>query len=188
MIEFHANSAFSDRFMPAVHKIVGPLLCVRATREQDCREATDLVVPARSIAVRVRRWPILDERWLDEFTIRGSSESGAATEIHKIIRGRGDWLFYGHQAAPDPCDEIGRWMVVDLDALRAVLICARPHLLHQPDNETSGLRENKDGKTSLWFFNVRRLPPSVLVAEGGEATANVVPLPVRAPPVTAAAV
>lgn len=145
---------WSDAYIPAIKKIVGPLLLEESSFEVDTQQAADLVVMNardKTIACRVRRAGYAD-KYGHEFTIRAKRDSGAKTELEKIIDGFGDWMFYGH-AAPDGMN-VSRWMVVSLPALRAAIIRKQAAPIKQ---------SNGDG-THFVAFDVRRLPDSCLIA------------------------
>jgi hypothetical protein len=82
------DRAWSDRYLPAVQRIVGPLLLAPAPFRVDATEATDLMVmTARDmrIACRVRR-PGFAGPYGNEFTMRSRRyDSGAVTEIEKAV-------------------------------------------------------------------------------------------------------
>lgn len=156
----YANDrAWSDRYLPAVRAIVGPMLLVPAPLERDISEATDLIVlRARdmTIGVRLRRFGYA-QRFPGEFTIRSQRDSGAKTELKKIVDGWGDWLFYGHASKEAP--SIDSWVVVDLHALRAALI-RHPGILRE--GIASGETPNGDGTHFRWF-KTDLLPTNVLI-------------------------
>ena len=162
MSDYRTDRAFSDKLLPSVIKILAPLVGERlltpATDAQDRLEATDVVVLATGgwrIAVRTRAHGYAD-RYPHEFTLRGGRRSGVPTELTKIVDNWGTWLFYGHQAAPDPCVEIDPWMVVDLAKLRSAFIRC-PRLLHGPFGELSGITPNRDRETYFYWFEVERM-------------------------------
>jgi hypothetical protein len=116
------DRSWSDKYLPFVKRIIGPLLLEPAALEEDNLRATDLIIlKARDlrIACRIRR-PGYAERYPFDFTIRCQRDSGAETEMAKLVNGFGDWFFYGHAASE--CFGIDRYMVVDLAAWRAHLI------------------------------------------------------------------
>lgn len=122
-MSYAVNRAWSDRFIPAIKRIVGFYLLVPAPLDVDRQEATDLVVMrgrSMMIAARVRR-PGYVDKYPNDFTIRSEIDNGAKTELSKMTDGFGDWMFYGH-AAKDGGEGIDRWMIVDLRAWRAQLI------------------------------------------------------------------
>lgn len=161
MTYYSLDRSWSERFMPAVRQILGPLVLLPAAEHQDQLEASDLVILSVAdlrIAVRVRR-PGYADRYPHEFTIRYRRASGAKTEAEKIYDGFGDWLFYGH--AGDDFGSIASWMVVDLHSWRAHVArwCAqgwRPEWNEQ---------FNRDGVTSFLPFSVDdfRGEPNILI-------------------------
>lgn len=159
-MSWQSDKTWADAYMPAVRAIVGPRLLVDAPLERDQKEATDLIVlRARDMTIGVRmRRPGYAGRYPGQFTIRAHRDSGAETELKKIVNGWGDWLFYGH--AGDNA-QIPEWLLVDLHALRAAWI-RRPAILHTPDGGSSGKRSNGDG-THFYWFDVDHLPSDVLI-------------------------
>jgi len=121
-MSYGIDRKWSDQFIPAMRKIIGPHLLETSSFEVDTQQAADLVVfRARdvTIACRVRRHGYA-ERYPYDFTIRSARDSGARTELEKFTDGWGDWMFYGHAAQNDPIVE--RWWLIDLDAWRAAMI------------------------------------------------------------------
>lgn len=121
MPDYRVDREWSDLMIPQIKQIVGPFLLENAPLEFDTKEATDLMVfKARDmrIAARIRR-PGYASRYPFEFTIRCKRDSGAETELSKIINGWGDWLFYGHA---NESHWIDRWWLIDLHSFRAALI------------------------------------------------------------------
>lgn len=167
-MSYATDRAWSDRFIPAIQQIVGPLLLYPASFEEDAKRATDLMVfTARDmrIAARVRRAGYAD-RFPFEFTIRSHRDSGAETEMSKIINGWGDWLLYGHEGEGN---SLSRWWVVDLHAFRAALI----------RSASGGVRlrfqkqDNGDG-TRFVAYDLRSFPPHppILIAGSHELPAE----------------
>lgn len=149
---------FGDSWIPAIKRIVGPRLMSITPDEIDCKQAADLMVfTARDmkIAARVRRHGFAG-RYPYEFTIRARRDSGAETELSKIVNGWGDWMFYGHSDAEGKQFEL--WWLIDLHAFRAALIRDRGSLKY-------GDKPNGDGTYFKWF-DLRSFPshPSILVA------------------------
>ena len=159
---YKADRQWSDTYLPAARQIVGPLLLVPAPIERDVSEATDLIVlRARdmTIGVRIRREGYNDI-YPNQFTIRAARDSGAKTELRKIIEGWGDWLFYGHASG---AQGIMPWMIIDLSMLRAVFM-GKSDILHYPDNVVSGVKSNGDGTYFHWF-DASKLPASCIVSK-----------------------
>lgn len=155
---YERDRAWSDRFIPAMKQIIGPHLLEPAPNEWDIGKATDLVVlQARNmcIAARVRRTGYAN-RYPYEFTIRSRRDTGARTELEKIVDGWGDWLFYGHADALER--GFDRWWLVDLRSLRAALIRDKGDI----DCEE---KPNFDG-THFVAFDLRSFPsrPPILVS------------------------
>jgi len=124
--------------------------------DADCKEATDLIVlHARDmrIACRVRR-PGYGQRYPNQFTIRSHRDTGARTELEKIVDGFGDWFFYGHT---ENTGNISEWWLIDLAAFRAALV--------RRANIRRGQQSNGDGTHFVWF-DVTSFPerPPLLVA------------------------
>lgn len=150
-----------DRYLPLVQGIIGPLLLIPAPLEIDTKQATDLIVIyARplTIGVRIRR-PGYFEKWRYEFTIRSRRDSGAETELTKVMRGWCDWFFYGHAEATDPWDPplLRAWYLINMDSLRYHY--ARDGWLRTDQRHLSwGETPNGDGTHFAWF-DLRSFPP-----------------------------
>jgi len=158
-MSWQSDKLWSDRFIPTIKGIVGPLLLVEAPLEVDQKQASDLIVlRARDmmIAARIRR-PGFADSYPNDFTIRSARDSGAKTELAKMVDGFGDWMFYGH-ALDETSAFLKRWMLVDLRAWRAHLIRHRNKLQYQE-------KANGDG-TYFVAFNVQSFVghPALLVA------------------------
>lgn len=159
MSGYASDRQWSDLMIPQIKQIVGPFLLEPASFELDAKQATDLMVfSARDmrIAARVRR-PGYADRYPYEFTIRCKRDSGAETELSKIVNGWGDWLFYGHA---DTSNWISRWWLIDLDAFRAALIRSAMNGTPLKAKDMA----NGDG-TYFKAFDVRSFPevPPILV-------------------------
>ena len=153
--EYATNRQWSDMFIPAIRKIVGPIIVMPAPENEDMNRATDLMLFTAKdvrIAARVRRYGYA-ARYPGEFTVRHSLPSGATTELAKLIEGYGDWMFYGHQASPGSTD-VSPWMLIDLHKWRAEL------LRYGYNGGWSGLGQRKrnfDG-TSFMVFDTAMMP------------------------------
>lgn len=150
---------WADRYLSRIKAIVGPHLLVPAPFEVDSEQATDLIVlRARDmqIACRVRRPGYAENpRFRRQFTIRCERDSGAKTELAKIIDGFGDWMFYGH--ATDSGNEIHPWFLLDLHVFRASLI------RHRRQPVTFEDCDNGDG-TYFKAYNIDSFPPNIVIA------------------------
>jgi hypothetical protein len=112
----------------------------------DTKQAADLIVlnaENLSIACRVRRYGFHD-RYPNQFTIRSKRESGARTELEKIINGFADWMFYGH-ADQDGSANIPHWWLLDLTAWRSHMIRRNKQSIKY------GQQKNGDGTEFVWF-------------------------------------
>lgn len=158
-MSYQSDRSWSDQYIPAIKQIVGPLLLDVSSFEVDTKNATDLIVLRvndKMIAARVRR-PGYADRYPYEFTIRSQRDSGAETELRKVISGWGDWMFYGHAAEGGG---ISRWFVLSLPALRAELI-------RRPDELGWEKKSNGDG-THFVAFDLRTFVEPIIVASSHE--------------------
>lgn len=154
-MNYSENRLWSDRFIPDIKKIIGPLLLGESTFEVDTKEATDLVIMHTRdlhIAARVRRYGFSDKYPFD-FTIRSRSKNGQKTELSKIVDGMADWMFYGH--ADFNNKSISRWMVLNLDSFRAALIRKQVNIPREIPNS--------DG-TKFVTFDVMKFPENLIIA------------------------
>ena len=161
MGNFRSDFAWQERFYDTVRYIVGPLLLEPAGLERDMAEATDfMVLKARDMRIgcRIRRaasagGKSFSDRYPWEFTLRSHRDSGAKTELAKILEGWGDWLFYGH-AAHNDLPSLARWFVLDLHEFR---------LLHDWPLIKCVKQKNKDG-THFHAYDILSFGPEILVA------------------------
>lgn len=166
---YSVDRAWSDLYFDAVREIVSRFLIVAAPVELDRNRNTDLMVlHARNttIAARVRRAGFADVYPYD-ITIRYRRESGAQTELEKIVAGWGDWMFYGHAMPPDRTQQprIGRWYLLDLNELRRELLRDGVRVALSACTKYKGafqLKSNGD-RTHFLALDVRRFPSSVLI-------------------------
>lgn len=163
---YASDRAWSDRFIPEIKSIIGPRLLVETPDAIDREQAADLMVftvRGVTIAARLRRPGYLD-KYRYEFTIRARRDSGAVTELSKIVDGWGDWMFYGH--VDDTESRLAWWWLLDLHSFRAALI--------RRNTTGKGLRygekPNGDGTYFRWF-DVRTFPaePPLVIASSHPA-------------------
>lgn len=150
---YSTDRRWSDRFIPAIQRIVGPYLLCESPFEIDAKQAADLItLKARdlTIACRVRR-PGYIEKYGWQFTVRCKRDSGAETELSKIVNGWGDWMFYAFATSDSPSDGFARWFLIDLASWRAQLI-------RRNGNLKMGDKPNNDGTYFKWF-DVRSFEP-----------------------------
>lgn len=119
MTEWYEDKSWSDPYLEHTKRLLGTALIIEGDAGQDRLENSDLVVvrlePYR-IGVRIRRAWCFDI-WPDQFTIRSARDSGATTELAKILDGWGDYLFYGF-AHPNRAGRLQAARLIDLDTFR----------------------------------------------------------------------
>lgn len=149
-MSYRSDRAWSDRFIPAIKRLVGPHLLESSSLKVDTQQAADLtVLTGRNLTIAARvRSAGYAESFPFQFTLRAHRTSGARTELQKVVDRWGDWFFYGY-AINDADPEVGRWMIVDLHSFRSSY--ARRIIAAG----MSGIRKNNDGKTSFAWFDVR---------------------------------
>lgn len=157
---YAADRSWSDLMIEQIRQIVGPFLLRPTPFEMDAKQAADLFVfTARdmTIAARVRR-PGYADRYPFDFTIRSARDSGAVTELAKVIDGWGDWMFYGH-ASPE--NVIHRWYLIDLTSFRAALIRSG----RQDGFSLSFTKKSNGDGTHFVSFDLRSFPksPAILI-------------------------
>ena len=114
-MSYKENREWSDGFMSSVKSILGQTIISESTFEQDTEEAFDLITPnTKKIACRVRDY-YKNKQYIQEFTIRSQSEYLRKTEIHKILEGYGDWMFYGFVKE----NEVIYWSIINLGVFRS---------------------------------------------------------------------
>ena len=161
MNSYKNDREWSDRFLSHVYKIVGPLLMEPASFELDAKQSTDLIViKARDmrIGVRIRR-PGFFDRFPNDITIRSARDTGTETELLKIMKGFGDWMFYGHSDKSEK--SLVAWCLMDLNMWRYAMMTDR--YTNQAHRKQIS---NRDG-THFVAFDVTKMPQGVLISSGG---------------------
>jgi hypothetical protein len=161
---YSTDRAYSDRFIPTIKQVVGPHLIVPADLKADIKQATDMTILTAkdmTVACRVRR-PGYVDRYGWQFTMRSKRDSGAETELSKIVKGWADWMLYAFAQSDDPDDGFARWFLIDLKHWRC-------HLMRRTARPLCGDRSNNDGTYFAWF-DVRSFDPDppILVASSCE--------------------
>lgn len=162
---YAVDRTWSDRYLTAIKRIIGPHLLEESSFEVDTKQAADLVlIQAKDlkIACRVRRSTYKD-RYPYDITIRSKRDNGLETELEKIMKGYGDWLFYGHADSNEKDAAISRWFLVDLDAFRHHINTGAVQVKHIANKDyNTGL---PDG-THFAAFDLRTFPatPKILIA------------------------
>jgi hypothetical protein len=159
------DKAWSDQWVPAAKTLIGPYLLRNSTFEEDVHYAADLAMLKTKcgyVAMRVRRYGY-NVSFANQFTIRLVRDSGAKTEMRKILEGWGDWFFYAHEYY----GRLWPWYLIDLQALRcqlaidgfAALTGKAPHICFQK-------KSNGDGTHFLAFKITSFYPePPLLIAK-----------------------
>jgi len=147
--DYNQSKKWSDRFIPAIKRILSEVLISEAPFKEDANYNTDLMVldlkPYR-IACRIRNNDCLKD-YGDQFTIRDGRPSGAKSEFVKIRDGWGDIHFYGIANAAGT--ELVFWVVGDLNVLRIYI----ESYTKENNGKLPGiLKTNKDGTTFRAFY------------------------------------
>ena len=122
-----------------------------STREQDMKEASDLLLNGQGCALRIRSEKAL-QRWPDEFTIRAKRPGyGTDTEFQKIMDGHARFALYGFT---DNADKIVLLRLLDLDVFRDCI-------LGNPERYDRDMRTGTDGVGYL-VFNVGEFPAALV--------------------------
>lgn len=131
---YATNRAWSDKFIPHMQAIAGRVNFGVAPDLEDMHHNTDLIVLRGRgdvrVACRVRRF----KYYLDyprDFTIRAARDTGARTELDKILAGWGDQLIYAFANKEET--RIQDWRVIDLDLFRREFPQLRPARRANPD-------------------------------------------------------
>jgi len=161
MKQWEKDKAWSDRYLPAMKRILGEHLIGEAPLEEDIHRNTDLIVlrmQAVRIGCRVRRHDYLAQ-YGNEFTIRCARDN-AKTELTKILEGWGDFFFYGFAA--DAGQTLSKWTILDLSQFR--LWFSRRLYKMQPNEMPGKLLRNHDGSSDFRVFRWDALPKPAIIA------------------------
>jgi len=164
MKPFERDYDWQRQFIPQIKQILANYLIEEAPFEEDTRRNTDLLVlEAKNlrVACRIRRHEyVLNSRWRDEFTIRASRPNGIETELHKVLRGWGDRIFYGFAAADEAT--LCAWLLGDLNEFRLWhnRALARLSAGKMPGSEVP----NADGSSKGRAYRISDLPEAFVVA------------------------
>lgn len=155
------DKRWADRFLPEIKRILGEYLICEAPLEEDAEHNTDLIVlklDAVRIACRIRRNEYL-EKYGNEFTIRSDRPNGNETEMAKIIRGWGDYFFYG--MSNDAQEGLAVWLLGDLNVFRLWLM---RYLVKNKGVLPGHEQPNWDGSSKFRAFLIDSLPHEFVVA------------------------
>ena len=158
------DKKWSDQFMPDIKAVLGQNLLGDASREEDTKRATDLVVLHMKdvrIAVRMRRRKYAEnQHYVGQFTIRTKRKNAVKTELAKVIEGWGDYYFYGFEGRQD--GRLGVWHLIDLKEFRLGFMRL---LLKSEKGELPGERiDNADSSGRGFSYDL--FSPELVVASG----------------------
>ena len=152
--------------MPEVKRILGEHLISDAPAYEDQRRNTDLMIGDRElvlaairVGVRIRDHEFLI-RYPNDYTIRTNRlRSGNETELAKIIRGYGDYFFYGIAGVDE--STLGCWVIIDLAEWRLWFM----HWLAGHQGELPGpVIRNADGSSAFMPLGIDELPTEAIRA------------------------
>ena len=149
---------WANQFLPEIKRILGFYLIVEAPEIDDSEMNTDLIVlklDAIRIAVRIRKHLYL-EKYKNEFTIR-SNRKNNLTEFAKIIKGYGNYFFYGFANREESM--LAFWRLLDLNEFRLSYM-SQLYLGKHLEQK----RSNKDGSSDFFVFNVNDFPDRLSIA------------------------
>jgi hypothetical protein len=151
---FEENMTFTRKFLPEIKSICGVHFLYEKL-EEDLERNSDLVtlkLDAVRVACRVRRHQYVNT-FRQEFTVRSRLESGAKTELDKVLEGWGDFMFYGFADAAEA--KLDEWFLGDLSIFRQWFLrfrAANGNLF--PGDE----RQNNDGSSWFRYFKLADMP------------------------------
>jgi hypothetical protein len=169
--DFGLSKKLTPQMMEIVGHAIGPKLVAMATEQQDMKEATDLVMlqtDALRFALRARRWSFYRDAgtsgdWRTQFTLRAHRDSGARTELAKVVDDQwGNYMLYGFADQSERMIE--HWMLVDLKKFRK----RYAEWIDRAKHYHSDVVPNFDGTYFRWF-DVRPYQ-RVLVAASPDVT------------------
>lgn len=171
---YRRDRALADRYVEAIRQVIGMhlyggRLLVEAPAEEDIHRNTDLTLTADRvrIACRVRNPDVWhkDMRYREQFTLRAHRDSGAKTELAKVLEGWGDYNFYGH-AHPVEMRFVA-WTIGDLSVFRGWFHRELLKTGKEPGALIPNTEYLPDGRVvrDSWFraFDLSALPSSFVV-------------------------
>lgn len=118
MEEWKVQKKWSDRFMPEIKRILGETFICEAPEEEDQLRNTDLIIlkmDGLRFACRMRKYEYF-LKYPNDITIRNGTAYNNVTELTKIIKGYGDYFFYGFSNSEET--EIISYKIINLSELR----------------------------------------------------------------------
>ena len=156
------DKKWSDKYFPEIKRALGEyLICEPENFNEDRERNTDLTVfelQAVRIACRIRK-DNYREKYCHEFTIRSDRPTGRETELAKIIRGWGNYLFYGFADE----SKLTQWFIGDLNAFR---IWHSRELARNKGAPPGVAHNNFDGSSDFRSYE-KGIIPGFIVAERG---------------------
>lgn len=165
---WEADKRWSDKFLPEIKRALGEFLLSEPEPEEDQHRNTDIIVlkmDSVRIACRIRKHEyFLNARYRSEFTVRSGRQTGARTELSKIVEGWGSYMFYGFSNS----DETGltAWRIISLNEFRlwfnrSLVAC---------NGQVPGFaNSNSDKSSSFRAFNVKDMPNCIAKSHGFDA-------------------
>ena len=152
---------FSDRQLNRAKALLGLVLFTAANNDEDINRNTDLMLRqpgGHRISHRMRSSEYF-ERYPMDFLIRCHRSMTNRTEIHKLMAGWGDYLFFCF--ANEDNTNFLQWFVGDLNILREYIF---RYILTRPANDWPGQRvANKDDGTEARAISILHLPPEFII-------------------------
>jgi hypothetical protein len=161
MENWEKDKQSTDKYLSFVCKILGFYLIGEPPLAEDQLRNSDLMtltLGSMRTAVRIRGFEFY--RYKNDFTIRSKRKSGLETEYTKIMKGWGDYLFYGWVNEDDT--DLIEWHLLDLQYFRlGVLDMAKKGIEIER-------KYNDNGATEFMIFNYDMFPKELFFARSDE--------------------
>lgn len=163
------DKRWSDRFIPEIRMLIAnylaPSLIGESTIEEDQKRNTDLLVLKMDtvrIACRIRRHKYFSMgECRKEFTIRTVRPTGSETELSKVVRGWGDYIFYGFSDEKE--EKLIQWFIGDLSLFR---LWFNWELSKLPRGIVPGEeKQNRDESSEFRVFKLDSMPEEFIVVK-----------------------
>lgn len=159
MNTFNKRKTWSDRFTPEIKRILGETLLSEGTVFEDRHKNTDLTLTAPfppRISCRVRKNNFL-KNYGEQFAINIVETYNCQCELHKIMTGYGDYVFYAFANADETA--LAQWFIGDLSVFRNWFF---GHI--QTRNKLPGFIQNSNnGAGQFRCFRLSELPPNFII-------------------------
>ena len=128
-----------------------------STFEQDTKQACDYVV-GKHIHISARlRDDFYRQRYPNDFTIRSRTKYNGESELSKILKGHGTYMFYGFINKGGY--GIHSYKLIDLSIFRRAFECGNSYIHHKINNPLN----NNDG-TKLVAFDLTKMNSDIVTA------------------------